>query len=56
LRRFVRRSVPAILRHSVILRHPPASGRSCWLTTAPDDDALFSFPPDSRHYLSSGLI
>src|SRR5206468_11833510 len=44
------RGLPAILRHSVILRHPPPSGRSCWLTTAPDDDALSTFPPESRHY------
>ena len=54
-RRFVRRSVPPILRHSVILRHPPASGGSCWLTSALDDDALSTFPPDSRHYLRTGL-
>src|SRR5207302_11315771 len=50
---FIARDLPVILRHSVILRHPPPSGRSCWLTTAPDDDALSTFPPDSREYLSN---
>ncbi len=42
-------STPAIALHSVILRHPPPSGRELWLNS-PDLDAFFTFPPTSRHY------
>ncbi len=50
LRRFVRRTRSCYPSPS---RHPPAS--ACRRTqlqnaTAPDDDALSTFPPDSRHY------
>src|SRR5262249_47511813 len=42
--------LPGTVLHRVILRHPPPGGRSSWCRTAPDDDAISTFPPDSRHY------
>jgi hypothetical protein len=47
--------LPGTVLHRVILRQPPASGRSSSFRTAPDDDAISTSPPDSRHYPASSV-